>query len=408
MTTAVEDLVLKGKLDRLARERYDELIAAFTNDGERTPTEAERQTAIQAAREIQALDALPPSAEEEEEEDDEDDPPPPPSIENMGGLTALLHAARQGHVEATMALLDGGADIDQVGAGDGTSPMLMAIINGHFDLASMLLERGADFSIASTLNGMTPLWGVINTEWQPRTRYPQPQERALQSTTYLELMRALLDAGADPNVRLTRHPWYMVYSGCGNRNCGLVDTEGATPFWRAAYATDVPAMKLLIEYGADPNIPTVAPPQRNRLTPDEFLRRQNRTRLTEGFEELSDSAKVEALVSVRNDAVDTTHADLADLEDRFSEEMLFADPDAAKELILATAELSDSVRAARPDPSGLEPVEPGGPGVWPIHAATGVGYGEGFAGNAHRVVKDGWMPARALSDRGVGSGRQSA
>jgi ankyrin repeat protein len=46
-----------------------------------------------------------------------------------------------------------------------------------------------------------------------------------------------------------------------------------------------------------------------------------------------------------------------------------------------------------PDPSGLPPVPVGGPGVYPIHAASGVGYGEGFAANIHRVVPDGWLPA---------------
>lgn len=35
----------------------------------------------------------------------------------------------------------------------------------------------------------------------------------------------------------------------------------------------------------------------------------------------------------------------------------------------------------------------GGPGVLPLHAAAGVEYGEGFAGNAHRHVPDGWLPS---------------
>ena len=39
------------------------------------------------------------------------------------------------------------------------------------------------------------------------------------------------------------------------------------------------------------------------------------------------------------------------------------------------------------------PIPPGGPGAFPIHAAAGVEYGEGFAGNAHRHAPDGWMPA---------------
>ena len=46
-----------------------------------------------------------------------------------------------------------------------------------------------------------------------------------QKTTYPELMRALLLAGADPNTRIKSHPWYLVYSGCGNRNCGLDPAE---------------------------------------------------------------------------------------------------------------------------------------------------------------------------------------
>ena len=36
---------------------------------------------------------------------------------------------------------------------------------------------------------------------------------------------------------------------------------------------------------------------------------------------------------------------------------------------------------------------PVGVGVYPIHAAAGVGYGNGFAGNSHRHAPDGWMPA---------------
>jgi ankyrin repeat protein len=35
---------------------------------------------------------------------------------------------------------------------------------------------------------------------------------------------------------------------------------------------------------------------------------------------------------------------------------------------------------------------PAGIGTYPIHSAAGVGYGNGFAGNAHRHAPDGWMP----------------
>jgi hypothetical protein len=79
-----------------------------------------------------------------------------------------------------------------------------------------------------------------------------------QKATYLDVMKALLEGGADPDARVKAHPWYMVYSDCGNANCGLSNVTGSTAFWRAAYGTDVEAMKLLVKYGADPNIPTMS------------------------------------------------------------------------------------------------------------------------------------------------------
>ena len=45
------------------------------------------------------------------------------------------------------------------------------------------------------------------------------------------------------------------------------------------------------------------------------------------------------------------------------------------------------------DISGLPPVPSAVPACPPLHAATGVGYGEGFAANSHRYAPDGWMPA---------------
>ena len=52
-----------------------------------------------------------------------------------------------------------------------------------------------------------------------------------------------------------------------------------------------------------------------------------------------------------------------------------------------------AVAVTRDDPSGLAPIPEGGLGVFAIHAAAGVGYGQGFAANDHRHTPDGWMPA---------------
>jgi len=254
--------------------------------------------------------------ESEEQENRPVEEPEPTSyaalVGGHGGLTPLLHAAREGHAEVARTLLDAGAGLNQASGGDGTSPLLMATINGHFDLAMEFLDRDADPMLESTA-GNTPLYAALNTHWAPKSRYPQQHAYKQQETTHLQLMEALLEAGADPNHRLEKHLWYMSF----NFDLLQVDTKGATPFWRAAYGLDVPAMRLLMAYGADPDIPTQKVPERR-------FRQSN------------------------------------------EEEM---------------------------DHSGLPPVPVGGPAVHPIHAASGVGYGQGFAANAHRHVHNGWVPA---------------
>ena len=172
-------------------------------------------------------------------------------VGKTGGMTALLHASREGNVEAVVALLDGDADVNQV-SGDGTSPLLIAALNGQYDTAMVLLERGANPNRAADTDGVAPLFAVLQTQWAPKSNYPQPRAQDSQETEYLELLSALLDAGADPNVRLNTHLWYWEY---GLNKMGI-DLTGATPFWRAAFAQDIPAMKLLASHGADPNIPT--------------------------------------------------------------------------------------------------------------------------------------------------------
>ena len=180
-------------------------------------------------------------------------------IGTQGGFAALHFAAREGRRSTAALLADAGADVDQPTAGDRSSPLLVAVVNGNYDLARDLLQRGADPNLVSD-DGAGPLFATLNIEWSLRTWYPQPQAFRQQETTYLELMRLLLEAGADPDQRTSTHIWYAAY------NAGRmgVDFTGATPFWRAAYAVDVAAMRLLVEHGADPNLWTLnLPPRRN-------------------------------------------------------------------------------------------------------------------------------------------------
>ena len=231
-----------------------------------------------------------------------------------GGMSALHLAARQGYSDVAAALLDAGADVNQRSTGDQSTPLLIAIINGRFDLARQLLDRGANPNLAQSNNGVTPLYAALNCEWSDKALYPQPRAFEQQKTTYLDLMQALLDKGANPNARLTRKVWYAQY----DFDQSGVDETGATPFFRAAYAADVDGMKLLLKYGADPYVRTMRTPGRVR-----------------------------------------------------------------------TGDVTREVT----DVSPLPPVPPGGPAITALLAASGEGYGEGFAANHHHHAPAGMLPA---------------
>ncbi len=262
LVTVVLDLSGQERHANAAEAARDSVWATFREASPDpvtwVPTPAQVQEAMRVARESEKMEPGFERIDWERYQLEEQRPlSQAQSAGYKGGMTALLFAAREGHFEATEALLAGGADIHQQSAGDYTSPLLVAMINGWFDLGLELLSRGADPNIASDA-GTTPLFAVINTRWGARPRHPQRMNHLYQKATYLETMDLLLEAGADPNARLTKHIWYMAYTSGGGGYLG-VDTWGATPFWRAAHGLDVEAMKLLVSYGADWNIPTKAP-----------------------------------------------------------------------------------------------------------------------------------------------------
>jgi ankyrin repeat protein len=166
----------------------------------------------------------------------------------MGGMTALTFAAREGHLEVVRALVAGGADVNQVQGAEALSPITLAIVNGRLDIARYLLDHGADPNLVGH-NGIGPLWATVDAHWPERTWYP-PASVSEEKTTYLELLRALVAQGADPNARMVRKPWYRTFHG------DWANPAGATPFWLAAKANDVPAMRILAAGGANPSIAT--------------------------------------------------------------------------------------------------------------------------------------------------------
>jgi ankyrin repeat protein len=263
--TETIDVLRSMAVDREAGIRLNDAIAEF-QDAEAQgrdwePSPAQVQAAIMAQRDflLSGYDPGPVDGESLARVNSEYPGGPlvthPPYREVLvgktGGMSALLHAAREGHSESALALLDGGADIDQVSA-DNTSPLLMAMLNGQFDLAMLLVERGADPNVAASADGAAPLFATLQTQWAPQSNFPQPRAQDDQKTEHLDVMRALLEAGADPDMRLNTHLWYWEY---GLTKIGL-DLTGATPFWRAALAQDLAAMRLLVSHGADVNIPT--------------------------------------------------------------------------------------------------------------------------------------------------------
>lgn len=168
----------------------------------------------------------------------------------IGGMTALHFAAREGQMDAIRELVAGGADVNRVSEGDQTPAITVAIINGHLDLAKFLLDHGADPKIANA-DGLTPLYAAVDIRWRANAWYPQPSI-AEEKTDYLDFMNALVDRGADANARLGKKLWYRKF----RYGDDWVDPSGATAFWRASQANDVPAMRFLAAHGADPKIPT--------------------------------------------------------------------------------------------------------------------------------------------------------
>jgi uncharacterized protein len=163
------------------------------------------------------------------------------------GLTPLMYAARQGNDDAAKALVEGGANLNARSA-DHSTALLLTIINGHFDLAMYFIEKGADVNAVS-MDGAGPLYGVVNTQWARKSFHPQPTTR-YEKTSYLDLITALLDKGANPNARLTKELWYSEY----NFSLESASAAGTTAFWKCAEVGDIEGMRLLVSRGADPNI----------------------------------------------------------------------------------------------------------------------------------------------------------
>ena len=146
-----------------------------------------------------------------------------------GGSTPLLFAARNGDVESAKLLLEAGAAAND-SMSDGMSALVLAAHSGHSDVGIALLEKGADPNNIGI--GYTALHAAV-----------------LRSQ--LDLVEALLVHGADPNIRMTKGTPIRRSTADFNLPKTLV---GATPYLLAAKFAEADIMRSLVARGADPHL----------------------------------------------------------------------------------------------------------------------------------------------------------
>ncbi len=171
-----------------------------------------------------------------------------------GGMSALLYAARDGRLDSAKLFLAASiaarADVNQTEA-NGITPLLMAITNDHVDVAQFLLDRGAAVNTADWW-GRTPLWAAVEVRNRDMGR---GGEHDIDRGAALDLVKTLIERGADVNARTKEYAPIRRWVTPLN-DISWVDFTGQTPFLRAALSGDITVMRLLLEKGADPNIST--------------------------------------------------------------------------------------------------------------------------------------------------------
>ncbi len=181
-----------------------------------------------------------------------------------GGLTALLYAARQGCNECVESLVGAGADVNVptpegvtalMIALDNTNNEIAKFLldqgaNPHvWDVYGrtalyIVIDRknrggGGGFGFGGGRGGRG---GGPPVDLPPAPDGPE--------VTNMDIVTALLDAGVDPNPQLSmRRP-----SNQGGRFSDPLLSTGVTPLFRAAMDSDIEVMRALLDKGANPNV----------------------------------------------------------------------------------------------------------------------------------------------------------
>ncbi|MEE8129441.1 MAG: ankyrin repeat domain-containing protein [Vicinamibacterales bacterium] len=159
------------------------------------------------------------------------------------GFTPVMFAVRAGHLDAVRVLLEAGANVNDT-LSDGQSVLVVATANANWELADYLLDKGADPNRAGA--GWNALHQTVRTR-RMNLNFGLPGPIPSGTVDSVDVIKKMLAKGVDVNARMTRNG---MKDGQRNRFNRL----GATAFLLAAKITDVEAMKILLEAGADPNI----------------------------------------------------------------------------------------------------------------------------------------------------------
>src|SRR5690349_14946537 len=192
----------------------------------------------------------------------------------VGGLTAMLYAARSGCYECVDALIKAGANVD-LPTPEGVTPLMDALDNDHNEVAKLLLDRGANPNVWDWW-GRTALYIAIDRKEAAGAGgggrggvpgaggrggrggggrgggAPAPARGAGPAVSSMDIINALLAANVDPNAELNMHR--PSRGGNSGRFIENLRSTGATPLSRAVEGGDVEVARVLLNKGADPNI----------------------------------------------------------------------------------------------------------------------------------------------------------
>ncbi len=177
-------------------------------------------------------------------------------VEDGGGLTALVLAAREDCLDCVELLLGAGADVNQK-TNYGWTALLTVTQNRHYKLAAYLLDHGANPNLVNT-GGWSPLYLATDNRDIEAGDYPV----RTPDMDHMDYIKLLIAKGANVNQRVCG-PASTAKNCVGdstetrtNFTMQWLFEEGATPFLRAAQSGNVELMKLLLDHGADPHIYT--------------------------------------------------------------------------------------------------------------------------------------------------------